>query len=204
MRIYLIRHTETVLQKGICYGQSDVSLAPDFELQAEAVIAKLPSEYSQIYASPLKRCQQLAELLSEKLSKRRDGVIEPTKDSRLKELNFGEWELQDWDNIYNSDRDFFNRWSKDYTSLCPPQGETYNALLKRVGEFWEEKIFECTSMNSEDNAVLLVTHAGVIRAILSKLLDIPIQQSFLVDLDYGSVTKIGMLNGLYKVNWINR
>jgi alpha-ribazole phosphatase len=44
MEIYLVRHTETVCEKGICYGQSDVALAEPFELIFENIISQLPNE----------------------------------------------------------------------------------------------------------------------------------------------------------------
>ena len=44
MEIYLVRHTETICEKGICYGQSDVSLREPFESVFENIVLQLPSE----------------------------------------------------------------------------------------------------------------------------------------------------------------
>ena len=59
MEIYLVRHTETVCEKGICYGQSDVDIAAPFETVFEKIVSQLPSE-ALIFTSPLKRCATLA------------------------------------------------------------------------------------------------------------------------------------------------
>ena len=44
MEIYLVRHTETTCEKGVCYGQSDVSLAEPYDSVFENIVAQLPQE----------------------------------------------------------------------------------------------------------------------------------------------------------------
>ena len=44
MEIYLVRHTETSCEKGICYGQTDVDLSEPFESIFENIVSQLPSE----------------------------------------------------------------------------------------------------------------------------------------------------------------
>ena len=53
MEIYLVRHTETVCEKGICYGQSDVDIAAPFDEIFNRIISELPSQ-ALIFSSPLK------------------------------------------------------------------------------------------------------------------------------------------------------
>jgi alpha-ribazole phosphatase len=42
MDIYLIRHTSVDVPKGLCYGQSNVSLTKTFEEEAKVIQKKLP------------------------------------------------------------------------------------------------------------------------------------------------------------------
>ena len=51
MEIYLVRHTETICEKGICYGQSDVDLAEPFESVFENIVSQLPSEAIHLFQS---------------------------------------------------------------------------------------------------------------------------------------------------------
>ena len=60
MEIYLIRHTAPDIEKGICYGQTDLELAHTFSVEAREVLKQLPNQFDAVYTSPLKRYKQLA------------------------------------------------------------------------------------------------------------------------------------------------
>ena len=103
MNITLIRHTEVSIEKGICYGQSDIELANSFEKEKIVIQNKLkPDVFDITYSSPLKRCKKLAKaLFADK---------EIVYDNRLMELNFGDWEGKHWDDISKTPqaKAFFN------------------------------------------------------------------------------------------------
>jgi len=40
--IYLIRHTTPKVEKGICYGQTDLNLADTFEQEKERILKIIP------------------------------------------------------------------------------------------------------------------------------------------------------------------
>ncbi len=44
MEIYLVRHTETVCEKGICYGQSDVGIRAPYVTIFESILEQLPEQ----------------------------------------------------------------------------------------------------------------------------------------------------------------
>ena len=44
MKITLIRHTRVAVPPGICYGQTDVEVAPTFPEEAEAVRKNIAGE----------------------------------------------------------------------------------------------------------------------------------------------------------------
>ena len=64
MEIYLVRHTETVCEKGICYGQSDVGIRAPYDAIFDAILEQLP-EQGVLYTSPLQRCSILSSAYSE-------------------------------------------------------------------------------------------------------------------------------------------
>jgi alpha-ribazole phosphatase len=189
MEIYLIRHTTLTIGKEYCYGQTDAECADTFEQEAQIIQNKVKiSENAVFYASPLNRCVQLAQKFSP------DFII----DHRLKELNFGHWEHTKWEEIPKEE---LNQWMKDFVNQPCPQGESFMELAGRVQLFWEEMI---TKHQDSAQNIYLFTHGGVIRCILSFLLEFPLQKAFTLDLDYGSVSLVRYQAGFYKIAYINR
>jgi alpha-ribazole phosphatase len=163
------------LQPGICYGQTDVALAANLAQTIhlfQAKLANLPQE-TFIVTSPLQRCWQLAT----QLSLGSEVII----DNRLQELNFGAWEMQPWEAIPPEQLQW---WLDDYVNRAPPQGESYQALLKRSQACWQSLLTILAP------TVLVITHAGVIRALLAYLLGIPLRKSFSLQVNYNSITKV--------------
>ncbi|MFK7001153.1 alpha-ribazole phosphatase [Flavobacterium oreochromis] len=177
MQIYLVRHTETICPKGICYGQSDVDLLPNFLNEFKKIKKKLPIN-AHIYSSPLKRCTQLAEYCYSK-----EKII---LDNRLKEMNFGKWELQPWDAILEEE---LNPWMADFVTIQVPMGESFQILYKRVVNF----LYSLSQLSS-DEPIVIFTHAGVIRSLICYLENQPLEQAFSYKLDFGEVKEITFNN----------
>lgn len=171
MEIYLVRHTTPKIEKGVCYGQSDIDLVDSYAEEISKIKAAINTVNPEIYSSPLKRCTILAKSFNENI----------ILDNRLKEVNFGDWELKAWDDIDAKD---LNVWMADFVFETPPNGESYIALSKRANES-----FNSISNQSASNKII-VAHAGVIRAIVAKLIGIDLKDSFSIKLDYGHVIKI--------------
>src|SRR5271155_6105875 len=119
MEVYLIRHTTPLIKKGVCYGQSDIPLAETFPVEAGKVLALLPKAIEVVYASPLARCYQLAKCIPAR---------ELFVDKRLLELDFGEWEMQKWNDI---DQEMLNAWMKNFVTMRVPNGESFIDLNNR-------------------------------------------------------------------------
>ena len=174
MEIYLIRHTQPDIEKGVCYGQSDIPLANSFENECNTILKQNPilKDDIAVFSSPLIRC----DLLAKKLFK-----THIQYDDRLKELNFGDWELKRWDDI---DKTELNPWMKDFVNVRCPSGESYTDLLKRVIEF------KNSLGRLKYKRVAVVTHAGVIRALLADHKKIALADSFSIEIGYGDVNVI--------------
>lgn len=172
MEVYLVRHTETVCEKGICYGQSDVILKEPFLEQFQHIKSQIPIG-ATIYSSPLVRCMELARHLSDS-----DIVI----DNRLMEMHFGDWEMKNWDAIPETD---FTPWMTDFVNVAVPNGESFVDLHQRVTDFWSEIINQNNSQS-----IAIVSHAGVIRSILCTISNLPLKDAFTNKVDFGAVIKI--------------
>lgn len=168
MEIHIIRHIQPAIERGTCYGQTDILLPDGHEKIHLNLAKKLEKNYDQIYSSPLLRCKLLAETISE------DAVY----DKRLMEINFGAWEMKKWDEINKQE---LNTWMDNYLEIAPPKGESLNDLFQRFKIFIEE-------IKSE-NKILIVGHAGIIRCAFNLFNQIPLDKIMMEKVEYGTLYK---------------
>ena len=180
MEIYLIRHTTPAIEKGICYGQSDLDVSNSFEKEVSQILSKVNFDHNtKVYSSPLKRCTKLAAKFSNEI----------ITDNRLMEINFGDWELKKWDDIPRKDSD---PWMNDFVNITIPNGESYKEMFQRVTEVFSE-----ITSQPEEKKIIISTHGGVIRCILSKLKNVVLKNSFDIKVEYGDVFKIVKQNNTF-------
>lgn len=170
--LYLIRHTQPDIRPELCYGQLDIDVTDDFAAQASLVAARLP-ELELVISSPLLRTRKLAAFIAPQGALRLE--------ARLMEKHFGIWEGLAWDDI---PRRQIDDWATDIMAYAPPGGESAQQLMQRVGEWLREL------ENQPEATIALVTHAGVIRAILSQLANIPLAHTLHWQIDYGAVIAV--------------
>ncbi len=160
MNIYLLRHGETEQNlKGYYYGSLDVDITPKGRIQIESVSNKINSiDFDKIFSSNTKRGISSAEIIL----KNRD--VSFIVDDRLNETNLGLFEGKSYKDIQMEYPIEFKMWSKDWKGYAPPKGECYVDFYKRVKEFFEE------ILKLKDENILIVTHGGVIRSILTYIM----------------------------------
>jgi alpha-ribazole phosphatase len=178
VQVFLIRHPQPDVASGLCYGQTDLVLLKEPSSLAQQIAYQLPKKIP-LYSSPLLRCQTLAEALSNQLD------IAPIYDDRLKEINFGAWEMQAWSGI---PRQQLDDWAADPFHYLPPDGESIAQLQQRVLDFIEEK-------DQQHQTIALVTHAGVMKILFAHararhVAPLPINEWMTLSFDYGSLEKI--------------
>ncbi len=166
MILHLIRHPKPLIEPGVCYGQLDIP-AENPEPLVAGLRQLLPPEVP-VWTSPLQRCRRLAEALHPA----------PQCDARLMEMNFGAWEGRPWDEVPRTELD---AWAADVMTYAPPDGESAQQVLARVLDFFSQNA-------SPELAV--VTHAGVIRLILSFHKKQSVNSLFEQSIPYGELTSI--------------
>ena len=173
MEVILVRHTTPKIEKGVCYGQSNIGVEKSFNEEALVIQNQLKGidHGAYFYSSPLKRCEKLAEKLAEKIR----------FDDRLKELNFGDWELKKWDDI---DREILDIWMNDFVNIPPKNGESYIEMFERTSGFLKEIKGEGIKK------AIIITHAGVIRSIHAFVNGISLEDSFNLKVPYGAIVKL--------------
>lgn len=154
MKLWLARHAQPLIGKGICYGATDVAADAALTTAAARLLAANLPANTVCRISPMRRCQQLAAALA---LLRPDMAIQSNTctDRRLQEVNFGHFEGIPWAQIPKSAID---AWTADFGKHRFGGVESANDVLLRV-----KSAFDDTRALSNSN-VLWITHAGVIRA----------------------------------------
>jgi alpha-ribazole phosphatase len=188
LKLTLVRHTTLQIAQGVCYGQTDIDVSANFMNEVIQLKQKLAHEqFDAVYASPLQRCSKLAQALD---------IADVNHDERLKELHFGDWEMLAWDDI---PRDDFDVWAQNYAHMAPPNGETFAQLQQRGVDF-------LTEMSAQHAAqhVLVVTHGGMIRALIAHALNMQLKGLFRLHVDYVSATQLNFGGSVPRVEFVNR
>ena len=153
MALILLRHSQPEITAGICYGRSDVPARAFDEGSFRALAAALPDRFARIDSSPLTRCIALAEQLSAHLD------LPVHADPRLMEIDFGNWEMQAWDDIPRHEID---EWAEDIEGARPHGGESVAQMAERV------RTYLLDSARIEGH-ILAITHLGVVRCVAAAL-----------------------------------
>ncbi len=172
MEVYLIHHTKTVAPEGVCFGQSDVELAASFPEEVKELRAHMPAidAKTHLVSSPLKRCFQLARQFGE-----------PDLDPRLLPLNYGDWELLDWNLI---DPGQLAQWKDDPVQASPPRGESYRQLAQRAMEALEEV------RQKPYHRALFFTHADVMQVLLAQCKGLALTEALNIPVALGAVERL--------------
>lgn len=173
----LLRHGEPV--GGRKYrGQLDDPLSERGWEQMRAAVGE-HRPWDRIITSPLSRCRAFAEDLAA-----RTGLplaIEP----RFRELGFGEWEGRTAEELLARDPQILMRFWQDPLNHTPPGAEPLTAFRNRVLAAWEEWL-GCQA----GSHLLVITHAGVIRLLVSHVLDMPLDRLFRIQVPNAGLTRL--------------
>jgi len=135
------------------------------------------SDWQHIASSPLSRCLDFAQQLSKKLR------IGYSVDDRLKEIGFGTWEGLTPDEIIANDIDALKQFYKDPIRNRPEGAEPLETFSSRVWEAYED-----ISRKHINEKVLIVGHAGVIRAITANILGMDLNHVYSnLKIEYGGI-----------------
>ncbi|MBV7539426.1 histidine phosphatase family protein [Duganella sp. sic0402] len=143
MKLILVRHPQPQVAPGVCYGSTDLAIAPG-QLEQTLAALQLPP-HLPIYSSPLRRCAELAARLSDT----------PIYDARLAEMHFGAWEMQPWDAI---PRAAIDAWAADMVDYRPGGGESVLQMAERIAAFYQQL----------HGDAVIICHAGAMRLLAAR------------------------------------
>lgn len=194
MKIVLVRHGETEGNaKGLYEGKKEVSINENGRNQSKK-LGNLLKDYKffKVYCSPQKRCKETLNIIMETLDCKPEFI--KYKDE-LKEIDFGLWEGLSYKEI---ERLFPRQWEsfiKDYRGFSFPEGESFIDFYKRATEILNLL---------EEGSYLILTHGGVIRAVLSKLLGLGIEGFYSIKPKQGAYSEINYYKDFVEIEYINK
>lgn len=182
-RIFLWRHPEVQGAKdGRYFGHTDVPLTRRGKQQVAAILRRMAGEkLSAVYSSDLQRAHLLAEAISRRNSPRRKvEVLEA-----LRELNLGSWEGLSFQEIAKQFPHDLAARQDNLASHRIPQGESLEDLAARVVPAFQQMVGA-----NPGGSICVVSHAGVNRVFLAKVLGAPMERIFRIEQEFACLNVI--------------
>ena len=179
--LLLVRHAEVEARyHRIFGGKIDMNLSPRGHEQARVLAKYLHAKkIDTIYASPMKRVQQtLAPFLAQGASPQK--ILDD-----LREVHFGDWTGMNWEQVCEKFNLLTHEWLDHIERGVAPNSEDGPRFRARV-----EPCIRDIIKNHPGQTVAIFCHGGVIRMILSILLELPLPRTNMFEVDYASVTQL--------------
>jgi broad specificity phosphatase PhoE len=178
LKLHLVRHGPALDADGRAMGHTDAPLSPEGIEQVTRLVAAWPRAPDAIWSSDLCRAHDTAERLGQRWG------VTPAIDARLREMNFGEWDGCFWNALERDDADRLRRWMESWVTERAPGGESFTLVSERVRDWCSQYLADLI------DEVVVVAHAGSIRALLCHLLDVPLPKAFEFPVDRLRVTTL--------------
>ena len=160
IKLYLIRHAPVREVKGFFPKHNPDAIIKNNQLK---MLATLIPNNCVWYVSPLKRAIQTAEALSKHVP-----YSKMVRENKLIEQNFGDWSGKKISEVWEilKTKKIKHNFSFISPDVSPPNGESFKEQTKRVGT-WLKNLNVL-----EGKSIVIISHAGTIRSILSHALQI--------------------------------
>ena len=191
--LILLRHGETSGQSSVrFYGSTDIELSdPGREQMRRAGAALKDVTFKTVITSPLERSGEGASIVLDGRSP------VPVVIEDFREIDFGEWEGLTDAEIQKRDPDSHKAWKETGSFARFPGGDSRTGFYNRV------KTSARSVFNSTELPILAVLHKGVIRGILSALLDIPVGEMINHPIELGSLHLLRKLTESWELDKTN-
>ena len=187
-RWYLVRHGETAWNRdGRIQGHTDTGLNDHGRHQMRLMAERLAGySFSAVYPSDLGRAVESAHIIV------RERSVPIETDPDLREFSYGAWEgLTSEEARAQDPDDYARRMALDAGAFAAPGGENARQVLDRVRRFCDGTV----PRHEPSENVLIVAHAGSIRALLVCLLCLPDDRFWQFRTDPGSLSVVSNESG---------
>lgn len=180
-----LRHGEPVGGAGRYRGQIDDPLSElGWRQMRQATQSIRP--WTRIVSSPLVRCLDFARELAQSMG------LSLTVDCRLKEVGFGAWEGRSKAEIQALDPEALRLFRADPIGQRPVGAEELSAFIARVGAACDDMVRDL-----EGQRVLIVSHAGVMRAVFAHALELPMRQLYHIHVGHAEFSRYRHAEGRF-------
>ena len=175
---HLLRHGERETGRVLVGRMPGIGLTTRGRAEIAAVAERLAGDgITAIYASPLQRTRESAEILGARL-----GLPIEFRDDLI-ELDFGDWTGATFDSIRADPR--WEPWRTQRSLATIPGGESMRQVQRRAVE-----ALLAISERHADGSVVLVSHGDVIRAVLVFALGMPLDFYGRLEVGQGSISTL--------------
>lgn len=182
-RIFLVRHAPVDGPRGVIHGpRAPVDLSDVAGLAALKAVLPVAAP---TFCSPARRTRDTALALR----------LEPVMADEFREQEFGAWTGCRHDDLASRDGEAYRAFWQDPANNAPPAGESFSAQVRRVAD-------GLARLPAGD--VVVVAHAGTIRAALAIALDCAVAQALRFVVDPLSLTRIDRLDDGWRVGCVNQ
>ncbi len=136
-------------------------------------------QWDHIVSSPLLRCKEFAQELSHKLQ------IPLAVEAEFREVCFGVWEGHRPVELSAQDPEQLLRFWLDPVTCAPQGAEPFDAFSQRIRAAWQKLLQDYAGQH-----ILLVCHGGVMRAVMSSIMQMPVENSFRWHVPYAAVSRV--------------
>jgi probable phosphoglycerate mutase len=182
--LYFVRHGETDWNLVQRYqGQRDIPINATGRAQAARNGRVLAHELGRnagaldYVASPLIRARETMEIVRREMGLPQAGY---RIDDRLREIHYGHWEGELWNDLPATDPQGFAAREADKWGWQPRGGESYRALSERVARW----------LGDIERDVVVAAHGGVMRVLRGLILDLQPAEIFMLDVPQDKVLVI--------------
>lgn len=157
MRVFFVRHGETDWNlAGRYQGRADIALCAAGRERARQIGKRMrDANISLILSSPLLRAERTAGLIKAHL-----GLVRTAVDSRLTEIDFGDWQGRTQQEIKERWPEVLRSWKRRPDTFRFPAGESLLEAHERILDFVRNPPWVARPIEGD---VLVVSHAGPIR-----------------------------------------
>lgn len=193
-RILITRHGQTVTNtEGRFCGHAETELTDRGRAQAKALGLRLaPIELHAIYTSGLSRAVLTAHLATE------DRGVPVAVDPDLRELHYGEWELEKGTVVARRYREQHQLMRAEDPAWHPPGGENILQVRARTMAALQRIV-----RKHKNETTLIVSHGTAINCMLGEVLGIAPTHNFRFGVANCSLSEVVVERGRFYVRYLN-
>lgn len=196
MKLYLVRHGETALnKKGCYYGKTDAVLSVEGIRQAEylrEIFRGVSFDYA--VASPLVRAYNTAQIIMEEREQQIFG------DSRLMEQDFGIFEGFTYGELEKKYPEELEQWNEQFSTYRIPQGESFTDVRRRVEAFLKDIP---VGAETREETMLVAAHKGTLGHLFAAMLKLPLEGYWNFVFEQGCYSQVDLEDGYAIIRKLN-